>query len=195
MLSATLLHVIFLSVLIFSARILDVTFGTLRIIYISRGFKFLASLIGFIEILIWLLAITQIMKNLNNPVYFLAYAGGFATGTFIGLSIENKIAMGIAILRIISMNMPDKLIECLKEKGHRLTIVPAHGAFQPVKLIFMIVKRKNIHFILELIKQYDPKSVYTIEDVRSVSPDLFPALQPDHSKIKRKLFFFSRKDK
>ena len=90
------------AVLIFSARILDVSLGTMRIIFISRGFKHLAAIVSFFEILIWLFAITQIMKNLNNYIYYIAFAGGFASGTFVGIWIENKLAMGVAVILILT---------------------------------------------------------------------------------------------
>jgi uncharacterized protein YebE (UPF0316 family) len=91
---------VILPLLIFAARICDVTLGTLRIIFVSRGKKLLAPLLGFFEVSIWLLAISQIMQNLNNPVCFLAYAGGFAMGNFVGILIEDKLAMGILVIRI-----------------------------------------------------------------------------------------------
>jgi uncharacterized protein YebE (UPF0316 family) len=75
---------VILPLLIFSTRICDVTLDTLRIIYVSRGLKLLAASIGFIEVLIWLFAITQIFKNLTNPIYYVAYAGGFAMGNYVG---------------------------------------------------------------------------------------------------------------
>lgn len=189
------LSLIMVPLMIFFARILDVTFGTLRIIYISRGFKLTASAISFFEIIVWLLAITQIMRNLNNPVYYIAFAAGFSTGTFVGIWVENKLAMGSCILRIISAKMSEELIACFKQQGHGLTVIPGQGAFQPVKVIFMITKRKKINCILKNIKAIDPHAVYTIEDVRFVSTGIFPGLQPIHSKTKHHLFSFTRKGK
>jgi len=184
-----------IAVLIFCARMLDVGLGTMRIIFISRGFKYFAATVSFFEIFIWLLAITQIMKNLNNYVYYVAYAGGFATGTFLGMWIENKLAMGVAIIRIIFENTASSLIKRFKEEGYGLTAVQGQGLFNPVQIIFMIVKRNKIKDILEIVKETNPKAVYTIEDVRSVSPAILKSLQPIFKKPERGFLNYVRKGK
>ncbi len=88
--------------LIFLARVIDVTLQTIRIVSISRGIRWLAPLVGFFEVLIWLLAISQIMKRVSNPVAYIAYAAGFATGTAIGQSIERRLSLGTVMLRVIT---------------------------------------------------------------------------------------------
>ena len=93
---------IILPILIFLARIVDVTFGTIRIIFVSRGMKWLAPIFGFFEIMIWLFAIGQVFSNLTNITYYVAYAGGFACGNFVGIWIEEKMAIGTLIVRIIT---------------------------------------------------------------------------------------------
>jgi Uncharacterized protein conserved in bacteria len=108
---------IVIPILIFLARICDVTLDTARIIYVSRGIKFLAPLIGFFEVLIWLLSITQIMNNLTNVVYYIAYAGGFAMGNYIGIYIEEKMAIGTVVIRIITQKNASELVEFLKGDG------------------------------------------------------------------------------
>ena len=92
---------IILPVLIFGARVLDVSLGTLRIVFISQGRKKLAPLVGFLEMLIWLLAAGQIFSNLTNILYYLAYAGGFAMGNYVGLIIEEKISLGLVSIHLI----------------------------------------------------------------------------------------------
>ena len=91
---------VILPALIFVSRIFDVSFGTLRIIFVSRGKRSIAPFLGFFEVLIWLLAISQIMQNLNNFACYIAYAGGFAMGNYIGMRIEEKLAMGTMIIRV-----------------------------------------------------------------------------------------------
>ncbi|MBN1595081.1 DUF2179 domain-containing protein [candidate division FCPU426 bacterium] len=193
--NSTLIELLFLPLLIFLARVLDVSMGTLRIIFISRGFKYLAPFIAFLEILVWLLAITQIMRNLNNLLYYIAFAAGFATGTYVGIWFENKLAMGAAILRLIVTDLSPKLTKALKTAGYGFTCLSAKGACQPVKILFMIAKRKDIKPILNIIKNYNPNAVYTIEDVRSVNAATFPHLQPVHKKIERKFLKYTRKGK
>ncbi len=172
-LNSELFKFIVLPLIIFSTRICDVTLDTLRIIYVSRGLKFLAASIGFIEVLIWLFAITQIFKNLTNPLYYVAYAGGFAMGNFVGIFIEERMAIGTVVIRIITQMNATELIELLKNTGYGITHVDAEGAQGPVKIIFSIVKRRDINHVLDIIQLNNPQAFYTIEDVRSVREGVF----------------------
>jgi uncharacterized protein YebE (UPF0316 family) len=136
--------------------------------------KFLAPVIGFVEVLIWLIAITQIFKNLSNPVCYVAYAGGFAMGNLIGILIEEKMAIGTVVIRIITQKDAEALIDRLKESRYGVTHVDAQGAMGQVKIIFTIVKRKAINSVLEIVRGCNPLAFYTIEDVRSVRKGVFP---------------------
>jgi uncharacterized protein YebE (UPF0316 family) len=160
--------------LIILARIIDVTLDTMRIIYISRGMKYLAPLFGFFEILIWLLAISQIMRNLNNPVYYLAYAVGFATGNLVGIFVEERLAVGRVVLRIISQKDTTELVTHLRSRGYGVTTVDAEGSTGPVKLIFTVIDRNNIKSVVQSIQNYNPRAFYSIEDVRLVKEGTFP---------------------
>jgi len=165
---------VILPTLIFMARICDVTLDTLRIIYVSRGMKFAAPMIGFFEVLIWLMAISQIFQNLSNPVCYIAYAGGFAMGNFIGIILEEKMAIGTVVIRIITQKEALPLIEVLKTNRYGVTHVDAQGVMGPVKIIFTIVKRKDIDRVLEIVRTCNPMAFFTIEDVRSVRKGVFP---------------------
>lgn len=171
-----------LTVVIFLARICDVSLSTLRIIYTSRGIRFLAPIIGFFEVLIWLIAMSQIISNLTNPILYIAYASGFAMGNFIGIFIEEKMAIGTVVIRIITQKESLELINCLKQDGYGVTHVDAQGALGPVKIIFTIVRRKNIHHVLKLVRQRNPLAFFTIEDVRSVREGVFPLLKTKDNK-------------
>ncbi|MFN8208507.1 MAG: DUF5698 domain-containing protein [Bacteroidales bacterium] len=114
-----------LPLLIFFARICDVTIGTLRIIFVSKGNKLVAPLLGFFEVLIWILAITRIIENLDNPLCYIAYAGGFATGNYIGLLVEERLAVGVVIIRIITTREVPELVNRLNTSGHGTTVVNA----------------------------------------------------------------------
>lgn len=163
-----------LTVVIFLARICDVSLSTLRIIYTSRGIRFLAPIIGFFEVLIWLIAMSQIINNLTSPILYIAYASGFAMGNFIGIFIEEKMAIGTVVVRIITQKDALDLISCLKEDGYGVTHVNAQGAMGPVKIIFTIVRRKDIRQVLKVIRRHNPLAFFTIEDVRSVRKGVFP---------------------
>jgi len=160
---------VILPLLIFFARICDVSIGTLRILLLSKGNRILAPLLSFFEVLIWLIAISQIMKNLSNFVCYFAYAGGFATGTYVGMYIEGKLAMGIMLIRIITRKDATQLIEYLKSAGYGITSVDAQGITGLVHIIFTIVERKNLRDVIGKIKRFNPKAFYSIEDVRFVS--------------------------
>jgi uncharacterized protein YebE (UPF0316 family) len=160
--------------LIVLARIVDVTLDTIRVIYISRGMKYLAPLFGFFGVLVWLLAISQIMKNLNNPVYYLAYAVGFATGNLVGIFIEERLAVGKVVLRIITQKDTTELVTHFRSCGYGITTVDAEGATGPVKLIFTVIDRNKIKSVVQSIDNYNPRAFYSIEDVRSVKEGTFP---------------------
>lgn len=168
------MSLVIVPILIFIARVIDVTFGTIRIILISRGRKFIAPIFAFFEIMIWLFAISQIMQHLDNIIYYLAYAFGFSTGTFVGIWIEEKMALGMVIIRIITKKDASKLVEHLRSVGYGVTNFDGQGATGPVKLIYMTVERKDIDNIVEIIKEFNPKAFFSIEEVRLESAGIFP---------------------
>ncbi|MBN2603991.1 MAG: DUF2179 domain-containing protein [Candidatus Thermoplasmatota archaeon] len=163
---------ILLPILIFVARICDVSIGTLRIIFVSKGIKYFAALAGFFEILIWLMAIGQIMQNFSNVYYYIFYAGGFAVGTLVGITIENKISIGIVGIRIITRKDAIGLIESLRSTNFVTTVLDADGPKGKVKLIFTVTNRQNISEVIKIVKKYNPGAFYSIEDIRQVSKSL-----------------------
>jgi uncharacterized protein YebE (UPF0316 family) len=160
--------------LIFLSRIMDVTIGTIRIVMVSKGQKFWAPLLGFFEILIWLLAISRIFENLDNWACYFAYAAGFATGNYIGLIIEERLAMGIVKIQIITRKSADELIVNLKNAGYGITYHEAKGSSEDVSIIYSIIKRNEIQKVENIVKETNPKAFYSIEDVKSVSHGVFP---------------------
>jgi uncharacterized protein YebE (UPF0316 family) len=159
--------------LIFLARICDCSIGTMRIIFIGRGHRSLAPFLGFFEVLIWLMAIRQIMMNLANPFYYVAYAGGFASGTFVGMYIEERLAVGTILIRIVTSREASALIERLKSEDYGITSVDAQGARGGVNLIYTIIKRSDLDHVIEIINRYNPRAFYTIEDVRFAREGIF----------------------
>ncbi|MBN2232213.1 MAG: DUF2179 domain-containing protein [Deltaproteobacteria bacterium] len=179
---------IIVPLLICLARILDVTLGTLRIILVSRGMRVLAPVLGFFEILIWLLAIGQIMNNLTSVINYFAYALGFAVGNYIGITIEGKIAMGKVIVRVITARDASSLIEFLRAGNFSVTVVEAEGSTGPVHLLFMVIMRSQLPYVTEHIKRCNPKAFYSVEDVRFVAGGVFAA---DMHRWRPKLFAVS----
>lgn len=160
--------------LIFIARMSDVTLATLRNILLSKSVKYIVPFLGFFEVMIWLLAISQIMKNLSNPLCFIAYAMGYAMGIFIGIKIEERLALGLQVMRIITVNDSDALKNALIAQSFGITSISAMGAKGPVQIMLTVVKRKDIPGVRQLIEQYQPHAFYSIEDIRAVSHGVFP---------------------
>jgi uncharacterized protein YebE (UPF0316 family) len=177
----TLLNWVILPLLIFLARFTDVSLGTLRIMFIARGKKKIAPLLGFFEVLIWLVAISQIMKNLNNVACYIAWAGGFATGNYVGILIEERIAIGLQVVRIITPKPAQALIATLREKGFGVTSLDAHGALGDVNLLFTIIRRRDLKEISTLILEFDPTAFYSVEDIRSASEQFYGPVQTSGS--------------
>jgi uncharacterized protein YebE (UPF0316 family) len=164
-----------LPVLIFLARVCDVSIGTVRIIFISRGRKFLAPLLGFFEVSIWLLAISQIMQNMDNVICFIAYAFGFAMGNFIGILIEEKLAIGTLIVRIILVSNSSELKERLYAEGFGVTAIDAHGKTGDVEMLFSVIKRRDLDKIVRIIESCESNAFYSVEDAKSVNKGIFPS--------------------
>jgi len=164
---------IILPLLIFVARLGDVTMATLRHIFVSKGFKKIVPILGFFEVLIWLIAMRQVFSHLDNLACFLAWAAGFSAGTYLGMYIEERLAMGTQIIRIITADDIMPLIDALKKRNQGVTIVDGHGAVGPVKLIFTIVKRTNKAQVIELIHAHTPNAFYSIEDVKGSEHGVF----------------------
>lgn len=170
--------------LICIGRIIDVSLGTLRIIFVSRGLRFLAPAVGFFEILIWLIAIGQIMQNLDNVVNYFAYAAGFSLGNYFGIILEEKIAMGKNVIRIVVQHDASLLISFLRGNGFSVTVVRGEGAKGAVHILFIVIRRSQLPFIVSNIKHFHPNAFYTIEDIRFVSGGVFPAInKQEKSKI------------
>ncbi|MDY0211644.1 MAG: DUF2179 domain-containing protein [Desulfuromonadaceae bacterium] len=176
-----LLSMVGIPFLIFLARILDVSISTLRITFVSRGMKYIAAPLGFIETLIWVIAIAQVMQHLNSWTTYVAYALGFAMGNYVGLLIEERLAVGSLIIRTIVREDVPGLTKALWEAGFGVTTVDARGETGPVRVIFTIAKRRNLEKVINLIKGFDPNAFYTIEDVR-----FFHETMPTHPLRKRR---------
>lgn len=130
-------------------------------------------MIGFAEVLIWLIAMRQIMKDVSTPPCYVAWAAGFAAGTYVGMSLEERLALGMQVIRIITNQGCDNLIKSLREAHHGITIVDAQGGMGPVKMIFSIVKRKHVKSVVKLIAEHNPTAFYSVEDVRNSSQGVF----------------------
>lgn len=194
-LSSDLFAWVILPLLIFSARICDVSLGTMRVIFISRGIKYLAPIIGFFEVIIWLLAIGQVMQNLTNVASYIAYGAGFAAGTLLGMMIEERLSLGLVIIRVITRRDSTGLLQHFKEHNYGFTSIDAEGSRGRVKILFMVLKRQNLREVIGVIKTYQPTAFYSIEDVKSVAEGVFPQKKSGNFLNYLDLMKYFRKDK
>jgi len=165
---------VILPLLIFLARFIDVTLGTMRIIFLSRGKKFLAPALGFVEVFIWITAVSQIVRGAQNFAAYFAYAAGFAVGNYVGMLIEEKLAIGTLVIRVILPKKKTPLIDRLREAGYGVTFVDGQGGSGPVILVYTVVMRKELHQIIQIIEETAPKAFFTVEELRSVQQGIFP---------------------
>lgn len=170
---------VILPLLIFLARIGDVSMETIRVIYISRGIKFLAPIIAFFEIIIWLLAMEVVMSDLSNIANFFAYAFGFATGTYVGLVIEERLSIGTVILRIVTTEESTEAIASfLESEQFGVTYLDAHGSRGDVRMILSLVNRSDVPRITRHIEEVNPRAFFSIEDIRYVNQGVFRPKNP-----------------
>lgn len=167
---------VILPALIFLSRIIDVSMGTLRIILVAKGDKVIVPMLGFFEVLIWLLAVGQVMQNLDNIVCYIAYAGGFATGNVVGILIEEKLALGLYGIRIFvpKVYTMEELKTLLVDAGFGVTIIKGYGAIEEMSILYSIFKRKDRKKIIDIIERKNKKLFYTIEEVKTVKHGVFP---------------------
>lgn len=154
-----------LPLLIFLARIIDVSINTIRIIYVLGGRRFTATVLGFFESFVWLMAIRQIFEHLDNWICYIAYPAGFAMGILVGMIIEERIAYGKVIVRIITRKDIQVLRQFLIESGFRFTVVPGSGAEGPENVVFTVLERQELDKLLINLKEILPTAFYTVEKV------------------------------
>ncbi|MDQ8184601.1 DUF2179 domain-containing protein [Pelagicoccus sp. SDUM812002] len=163
---------VIIPLLIFTARLADVSLATLRHILIFRGHKKIVPVFAFVEVIIWLLAITQVMNNLSNVASVLAWAFGFSAGTYLGMIIEERLALGYQLVRIIAQGNATSIAQQLNSEGYGVTVVDANGSRGSVGIVIAISKRKKLGHLISLLSKREPKPFYTVEDVRSVGNPL-----------------------
>ncbi len=172
--------------LIALSRIVDVSIGTVRIVFVARGDKLVAPILGFFEVFIWILAIGQIMQHANNLACYVGYAAGFAVGNYVGLRLEEYVAVGSQVVRVITREHGKDLVQALSAAGFGATIVDGEGAKGKVHLIYCVVNRKKLPAVIELIHGVNPKIFYSIEDVRKANSGVFPAVPQRRHRLHRR---------
>ncbi len=162
-----------LPVIIFFGRIFDVTLGTLRIIFVSKGEKYIAPVVGFFEVFVWVVIISQVLAQANDFVAYFSYAAGYASGNFVGIIIEQRIAFGVILYRIYTKKDGQGLVSALNHKGFGSTLIKAHGAKGDVDIVEAVINRKTAKEIEKLVSSFDEDAFYIVEDIRSKQRGVF----------------------
>ena len=139
--------------------------------YMLHGKKWISTVLGFFESLIWILAISQIFQNVDSVITYFAYAGGFAAGIFVGMLIEDKLAIGRVVVRVIEPSINTDLIEFLDNNGYRYSNMSGQSKEGEVNILFTVIKREKLKTIIAIIKKYNPNAYYTVEGIKRVSDE------------------------
>jgi uncharacterized protein YebE (UPF0316 family) len=181
--SHTVFSYVLLPLLIFLARVTDVSINTVRIIFVMSGHKFISTLLGFVESLVWLLAIGQIFQHLNNWVSYLAYPGGFAIGILVGMLIEERLALGKVVVRAITSENLDGMRKYMESLDIRYTIISGETARGEERILFTVVKRDQMEQLISQFNKHIPQAFYTIESVKKASETGILAEKPSRRGI------------
>ena len=174
----------YIPAMIFFARLLDVSIGTVRIIIVMRGMKLLAAVMGFFEVTIWVLAVSAVISTINESMLSLiAYGLGFATGTLVGMVVEEKLALGSQMVRIVNTDRQKPLTKIIRDMGFMATRVEGMGSRGPVELVFVVVSRRRAHELVAAVSAESPDAYITIEDIRREThgwelPNSLPSTRP-----------------
>ena len=152
---------------IFVAEMTVVAISTMRIIFIGRGLKTMAAGLGFFEVTIWLFAIGQVMSNLDSPLCFAAFAGGFVAGNYVGMSLEQQLAICSVLVRVITGRDSRRLVELLGSAGCGVTRIGAHGLQGPVEIVFTVIRRRRLGEVLALVRLFDADAFYSIDELQA----------------------------
>ena len=177
-----------LPAIIFFARICDVSLGTMRIVFVSKGKKNIAPILGFFELLIWVIVISEVLRNVTSMVGYFAYAGGYAAGNYIGMLIEERIALGTQLIKVFSSKDVLSLQKRLHDEGFGTTVVDGDGSEGKVKILYTVIDRKTAEQAKKILADFDPNIFYVIEDVKLVKSGIFPSTNKDKAFLR----FFRR---
>lgn len=152
------------ALLIFCLRIVDVSCDTMRVLFAVRGKRAVAGFLGFFQALIWIFAVATAIKYLDSWIHILGYAGGYATGTMVGISIEGMVAYGLNQVRIVSMHGGVEIAEALRERGYGVTEFSGFGREGGVEIVESVVQRAHMDEVMAIVDRFDPGAFVTVEE-------------------------------
>lgn len=152
------------ALVIFGLRIVDVSFDTMRVIFAIRGKRAVAAILGFVQALVWIVAVGNAIKHLNSVLHVLGYAGGYGMGTYVGVTIEQLLAFGVATVRIVSMHAGVEIAEALRDEGHGVTEFAGFGRDGSVEIINSVIQRRHVNAVLAVVAAHDKDAFVTVEE-------------------------------
>jgi uncharacterized protein YebE (UPF0316 family) len=173
LLDSQVFRLLIIPLLIFTAQVVDVGLSTIGLIFTARGFKKLSAVMSFFEIIIYLIAISAILEHLSEWHFLIAYALGYAVGTYVGMWIEEKLSIGFLSIRFITRKNPERFLKSLRRVGYKPTFYGARSSAHRVHVVHTVVKRKELTDLTDRIARFDRAAFYAIEDIRQVSVDPF----------------------
>jgi len=157
------MELIYSALIIFLLRLADQSLGTMRSLLVAKSRPIYAALIGLIESAIWIIAISQVVKDLDDPVLIGSYAAGFSAGTILGSYIEGLVGVGDIVVRVFCPASSPSVAERLRQKGHGVTVIDGEGKDGPVKIYLCIIPRRKLNSVLDMIQEINPDSFITTD--------------------------------
>ncbi len=164
---------------IFFMRVTDVSLDTLRVLLMVRNAKWQVPIIGFFQVSIWIVAVSAVVQNLYSPLHMIGYAAGFATGNFVGMLIEERLALGLATMRTMVKQGGAQLAMALRERGFAVTEMDGRGRDGPVEVLSSVISRRKVAPYISVVEHVAPDSFLVVDEPRAVKGGfLFPGREP-----------------
>jgi len=157
------MEIILSAFIIFALRLADQSLGTMRSLLVAKNKSIYAAIIGLVESAIWIVAVAQVIKDIDDPILIGAYASGFAAGTILGSYIERLVGVGNIVVRVFSPAKSPSVAEALRDKGYGVTIIDGQGKDGPVKIYLCVIARRRLSSVLNMIKEINPDSFITTD--------------------------------
>lgn len=165
------------ALMIFVLRLIQVALGTVRTILVVRGMRKWAALAGFVEVSIYVVAISKVLSDMSSIWNLIGYSGGFSVGTLVGMWIEDRIALGDTLVTAISLTKGVELADKVRQEGYGATHLTAEGQSGPVHQVEIVAPRKQVRELMRLINEVDATAFVTVTDARSVLRGVRPLMR------------------
>ena len=163
------MSILLATLFIFSLRVVDQSLGTMRALYVNKGKPYHAALLGFLESVIWILAISQVIKDIDDPLLVVAYSAGFAAGTILGSYIEQSIGIGNLVVRVFASVESPSVAQALRDEGYGVTVINGEGKDGGVRIYWCIIPRRKLKSVLKLISEVNPDAYVTTDSANPTS--------------------------